>query len=264
MRMRWVTIGVTVASLGRRVPRLAVRAAPVLSGLRPARARGRSHACRRTPRSTPVRPSPASSMPSSRPIPTSSAGAPMSAAARSASTCRSTSSCPTTSSPRPSSWQRISRRAIAFRPSSKLMSSRCRASWVAFRRSSWGHPSAGRCSTGVSGPDLSQVRSIALRGSPKSSAAIPTSREVSFDWMEPARQVPGHDRPGQGAAAGAGARGRSPRSLNTLMARHRRHTGPRRHLSHPRRHARARRAAQLAVDAARPAGCRWRTAAPCR
>ena len=94
LRARWLTIGVTVAMFVAVDPCAAAGAAAVLPGLRPARAAGRPHACRRTRRSSPARRRRTGSTPCSRAIPTSSAGAPMSAAARSASTCRSTCSWP--------------------------------------------------------------------------------------------------------------------------------------------------------------------------
>ena len=50
------------------------------------------------------------------------------------------------------------------------------------------HRSDGRCSTASSGPDLAQVREIAL----KLAQVVATShsaKNVNFDWIEPAREV---------------------------------------------------------------------------
>ena len=103
----------------------------------------------------------------------------------------------------------------------------------------------------VSGPDLSQVRSLALRlaevlgGDPQH-----LGDQLRLDGARP----PGsrHHRPGSGEAARPEL-AHDRRDDQHPDGRHADHAGARRHLSHTGHHAGARRAAQLAVDLARPA-----------
>ena len=117
------------------------------------------------------------------------AGAPMSGAARSASICRSTSSSPTTSSPRPSSSPRTC--AARERLHAKLEKELAEQLPSVVARVSpleLGPPVGWPVQYRVSGPDLAQVRAIALKLG-QAMGGDPNLRRVNFDWMEPAREV---------------------------------------------------------------------------
>ena len=104
----------------------------------------------------------------------------------------------------------------------------------------------------VSGPDVAQVREIALKLA-QVVATNPQAEHVNFDWIEPARQV--RIRIDQDEARLLGLSSQALASvLNTVISGSPDHPGARRHLSGRRRRARDRRAARLARDAAHHAG----------
>jgi multidrug efflux pump len=151
---------------------------------------------------------PSASTRCSRTIPTSSAGAPMSAAARSASTCRSTCSCPTTSSARRSSWRRTWRRATAAGEARGAAAERIPRAVARVYPLELGPPVGWPVQYRVSGPDISEVREIALKLAAVMSANPHTTCQLRLDGAGAAAAHP--DRPGRGAPprrqlAGGGA-----------------------------------------------------------
>ena len=104
----------------------------------------------------------------------------------------------------------------------------------------------------VSGPDIAQVREIALELA-QIVAANDQTEKVNFDWIEPAREVRIHIDQDEARLLGAEL------AIAGIGAQHGHlgvgdHTGARRHLSRRRRRARDRRAAVVAGDAAHTTG----------
>ena len=124
MRMRWLTILMTLACFVYRPARRPLCAEAVLPVIGPAGTAGRSAAAaKRFDLRQPMTCRPSSTR-FSRAIPTSHAGAPMSGAARSGSICRSASSCRTISSASSSSSRRTSPPASGFARSWNVCSRR--------------------------------------------------------------------------------------------------------------------------------------------
>ena len=187
----------------------------------------------------------------------------MSGAARSASICRSTCNWPTISSRRPSSSPRTWRRATGCRPS-------WRRSWrkqlpsVVARVSplELGPPVGWPVQYRVSGPDIDEVRAIALRlGQAMGADRQRAAGQFRLDGAGAEGAHP--DRPGSGAASGpelAGAGRRSQYGDDGNAD----HAGSRRHLSRQRRRPRDMTNSASRCRRCAPCSCRCPTAAPCR